>query len=148
VGSAFGLTSPVVVRSPTLYIDIALQAGDALPLPLAEERAVYVVSGAVTLDGQALPEQHMAVLNPGDEPLLAGEADARVVVIGGTPLGPRHLWWNFVASDPARLVAAAAEWAEFANGPGGPGPRFAPVPGETEFIPAPAVGPRVPDTRS
>ena len=54
VGSAFGLDSPVATRSPTLYLDIALSAADALPLPLAAERAVYVVSGTVRLDGAAL----------------------------------------------------------------------------------------------
>jgi hypothetical protein len=24
--------------------------------------------------------------------------DARVVLIGGEPLGPRHIWWNLVSS--------------------------------------------------
>ncbi|MDE1927947.1 MAG: pirin family protein, partial [Burkholderiales bacterium] len=33
VGSAYGAESPVAVRSPTLFIDLALAAGDALPLP-------------------------------------------------------------------------------------------------------------------
>jgi redox-sensitive bicupin YhaK (pirin superfamily) len=45
----------VAVRSPMLYLDIALAAGDALPLPLAAERALYAVQGAVLLDGQGRP---------------------------------------------------------------------------------------------
>ncbi|MDO9071980.1 MAG: pirin family protein [Rubrivivax sp.] len=132
VGSAFGATSPVVVRSPTLYLDIALSAGDALPLPLAEERAVYVVEGAAQLDGSGLPPGHLMVLDAGSEPMLSAEADARVVLIGGAPLGQRHMWWNFVSSRKERIVQAADDWAAG---------RFAAVPGETEFIPLPEKRP-------
>jgi redox-sensitive bicupin YhaK (pirin superfamily) len=141
VGSAFGASSPVAVRSPTLYLDLQLQAGDALPLPLATERAVYAVTEGLTLDGEPLPPFTLAVLAEGDEPLLAAEGPARAVLIGGEPLGRRHLWWNFVASDPALLVEAAEAWAQ---GPGAPGSRFPQVPGETEFIPGPTPGPRKP----
>ncbi|MBX3601699.1 MAG: pirin family protein [Rubrivivax sp.] len=128
VGSAFGATSPVAVRSPTLYLDIALSAGDALPLPPADERALYVVEGSATLDGQPLAPERMVVLQPGEEPLLAAEGEARVVLVGGAPLGHRHLWWNFVSSRKERLVQAADDWAAG---------RFPAVPGETEFIPLP-----------
>ena len=131
VGSAFGLTSPVAVRSPTLYLDMALQAGDALPLPLATERAVYVVDGAVQLDGQTLAPQTMTVLPPGDEPLLSADGPARVVLIGGDPLGHRFLWWNFTSSRKERIEQAADDWRAG---------RFDPVPGETEFIPLPPNG--------
>lgn len=128
LGSAFGVASPVAVRSPMLYLDITLAAGDALPLPLAAERAIYAVQGAVRLDGQEVPPFTLVVLAPGDEPMLSAEADARVVLIGGDPLGHRHLWWNFVASRPERLVQAADDWAA---------QRFAAVPGETELMPLP-----------
>jgi redox-sensitive bicupin YhaK (pirin superfamily) len=132
VGEAWGVVSPVVVRSPTLYLDIALAAADALPLPLAVERAVYVVDGAVRLDGALLEPQTMTVLAAGEEPMLSADGDARVVLIGGEPLGTRHLWWNFVSSRKERLVQAADDWRAG---------RFPAVPGETEFIPLPETGP-------
>ena len=132
VGEAFGAASPVTVRSPTVYLDIALSAGDALPLPPAAERAVYVVQGSVALDGQAVAEHTMHVISPGDEPLLSAAGEARVMLIGGEPLGHRHLWWNFVSSRKPRLVQAANDWAAG---------RFPVVPGETEFIPLPEPGP-------
>ena len=45
----------------------------------------------------------------------------------GVPLeGRRHIWWNFVASVPERIGRAKRDWAEG---------KFAPVHGETEFIP-------------
>jgi redox-sensitive bicupin YhaK (pirin superfamily) len=128
IGSAFGATSPVAVRSPTLYLDIALSVGDALPLPPAEERAVYVVEGDAQLDGEDIPPGKMVVLAPGDEPMLSADADARVVLIGGAPLGPRHIWWNFVSSRKERIVQAADDWVA---------QRMGQVPGETEFIPLP-----------
>lgn len=128
IGSAFGMDSPVATRSPTLYLDISLSAGDAFPLPLAAERAVYGVDAGFELDGTRVPAQAMVVLPEGDEPMISASADARVVLIGGAPLGPRHLWWNFVSSRRERLVQAADDWAA---------QRFAPVPGETEFIPLP-----------
>jgi redox-sensitive bicupin YhaK (pirin superfamily) len=70
----------------------------------------------------------MVVLAPDEEPMLSADGDARVVLIGGAPLGPRHIWWNFVSSRKERIVQAADDWA---------GQRFATVPGETEFIPLP-----------
>ncbi len=139
IGSAFGLTSPVAVRSETLYLDIEMQAGDAFPLPPSPERAVYLVDGEVSLDGTPLAPQTLTVLEPGDEPLLAADGPARVVLIGGAPLGRRFLYWNFVASRQNDLVQAAADWEP---GPGGPEARFPQVPGETEFIPLPANRPR------
>ena len=51
------------------------------------------------------------------------------MILGGAPLdGERHIWWNFVHSDPTRIERAKADWAEG---------RFPKIPGETEFIPLP-----------
>jgi len=128
VGNAFGATSPVAVRSPMLYLDVALAAGDAFPLPLAEERALYVVAGAVELDGEPVMPHTMVLLAAGDEPLLSASSDARAVLIGGAPLGQRHVWWNFASSSKHRIQQAADDWEAG---------RFARVPGETDFIPLP-----------
>ncbi len=132
VGEAFGAVSPVAVRSPTIYLDIALGAGDAFPLPPAPERGVYVVEGDAQLDGEDIPPGRMVVLAEGEEPMLSADADARVVLIGGAPLGHRHIWWNFVSSRKERIVQAADDWAA---------QRLGSVPGETEFIPLPEKRP-------
>jgi hypothetical protein len=57
------------------------------------------------------------------------------VLIGGDPLGHRHLWWNFVSSRRERLLQAGDDWAAG---------RFDTVPGETEFIPLPDKRPLAP----
>jgi redox-sensitive bicupin YhaK (pirin superfamily) len=129
VGSAFGTTSPVSTLSPTLYIDFAFEAGAALRLPAAaEERALYAVDNGFELDGEPVPAFTMAALEPGEQPLLRAPAGARVVMIGGAPLGPRFIRWNFVSSSKERIVQAEDDWEA---------QRFDPVPGETEFIPLP-----------
>ena len=128
IGEAYGLRSPVATRSPTLYLDITLRPGAALPLPPAAERALYAVDAPFTLDGETLPARQMVVLQPGEQPLLGAAADARVVLIGGEPLGHRFMVWNFVSSRKERIVQAQDDWRA---------QRFDPVPGETEFIPRP-----------
>ena len=128
IGGAFGAISPVKVRSPTLYLDLQLGTGDAFPLPPAAQRALYVVDGPVELDGELVPPFTMVVLAPGDEPMVSATGAARAVLIGGEPLGHRHLWWNFVSSRKERIVQAADDWA---------GGRFDAVPGETGIIPLP-----------
>ena len=65
--------------------------------------------------------------------LCAGEAGARLLLLGGETLnGPRHIWWNFVASSRELIEAAKADWAARDHG------RFALPPGDgAEFIPLP-----------
>lgn len=128
LGEAFGAVSPVRTASPTLFVDAQLSDGDAFPAPLADERALYGIDGPFLLDGEPVPAQTLVLLQPGEEPLIAAEADVRVALIGGTPLGERFVWWNFVSSRKARVEQAADDWAAG---------RFAAVPGETEFIPLP-----------
>ena len=128
VGSAFGATSPVAASSPTLLLDIELRAGAALALPPATERAVYGVDAPFRVGDEAVPPRQMVVLDAGEAATLAADAPARVLLIGGDPLGHRFMWWNFVASDRARIEQAKDDWRA---------QRFAPVPGETDFIPLP-----------
>ena len=130
-GSAFGVTSPVETFSSLFYVDAVMPDGSALVLPEEhEERAVYVVEGTVRADDVAVPTRRMAVFQPGGAPKLVAEGNARVVLLGGSPLdGPRHIWWNFVSSSEARIEQAKRDWKEG---------RFAKVADdELEFIPLP-----------
>ena len=54
----------------------------------------------------------MMVFRPGDRiTVRAGEQGARLMVLGGATLnGPRHIWWNFVASSRDRNEAAKEDW--------------------------------------
>jgi len=132
IGAAYGLTSPVRPVSPTLYVNLNFPAasGAAIRVPAAaEERALYGTDEGFELDGVAYPAQTMVVLDTDSEPLLRAPRGARVVMIGGVPLGHRHMVWNFVSSSRERIVQAQDDWQAR---------RFPLVPGdETEFIPLP-----------
>jgi redox-sensitive bicupin YhaK (pirin superfamily) len=137
IGSAWGASSPVPTRSPTLYIDLQLARGaqPMLPSQWAEERALYVVEGSCTVDGQKVAAHTMAVLPAGQDAQLSAEENLRCVLIGGAPLGQRYMWWNFVSSRKERIAQAADAWAVQPN------ETFPQVEGESEFIPVPARRP-------
>jgi redox-sensitive bicupin YhaK (pirin superfamily) len=129
MGSAYGLQSPVLTYSPTLYLAATLERSAKLAvLDEAAERAVYVVAGRVAIGGNVYAEGTLAILRGGASVPLEAETDARVIVIGGAPVGPRHIWWNFVSSSEARIERAKRDWAEM---------RMGRVPGDDELIPLP-----------
>jgi redox-sensitive bicupin YhaK (pirin superfamily) len=131
-GEAWGLRAPVAVSSPLFYADASLAPGAALPLPDGhEERAAYVVQGAVEVAGTRFDAGRMLVFRAGDAiTLRAGSEGARLLLLGGAAMdGPRYLFWNFVSSSRERIEQAKADWKAG---------RFGTVPGdEAEFIPLP-----------
>ena len=111
-GSGFCLESPVPVRSPTLYAELRLAAGASLLIPAEHsERALYLIDGEAELDGEALPRHSMAVIAPGETPVLSACGECHLALIGGAPIGPRRMNWNFVASTPELIDQARQRWA-------------------------------------
>ena len=137
LGDAWGERAPVQTFSEMFYADAVLEAGASIPLPdNHEDRGIYVVEGSITVAGQDYAAGQMMVFRPGDAmSLTAGEAGARLMMLGGATLeGSRHIWWNFVASSKERIDAAKEAWraGDWAHG------RFKLPPGdEDEFIPLP-----------
>lgn len=137
-GEAFGLASPAKTFSPIFYVAVEADAGALIPLPdKYEERALYILSGAVTVDGARHESGRMIVFGRGAEPRLAAAAPTRAMLLGGAPLGPRIIWWNFVATSPERLEQAKRDWVRSAEAGFVDSP-FALPPGEREHIPLPA----------
>jgi redox-sensitive bicupin YhaK (pirin superfamily) len=129
MGSAYGVTSPVMQFSETLYLEADLRAGQSLTLPAASERALYVVSGALQAESTSLPEWSMTVFADQSGIRVTAVTDARIALIGGAPVGERFIEWNFVSSRRARIEQAREDWRAR---------RFPLVPGdEEEFIPLP-----------
>ncbi len=129
MGRAFGHQSPVRQLSPTLYLECRLAAGASLALPRdVDDLAAYVVDGEIAIDGCGFTAGQMAVVCAGAALELEATADSLVMVIGGASLGARHIWWNFVSSSKQRIEQAKQDWRDG---------RFAPVPGDDEFIPLP-----------
>jgi len=133
VGTLRGARSPVPTHSPMFYAELA--AGHSITLsPEHDERAAYVAQGEAEIGGRRFPAGQLLVFESGKDVLVKASPASRVLLLGGEPLGERHMWWNFVSSRKERIAQAAADWKAG---------RFAPVPGETEFIPLPDGAPGV-----
>jgi redox-sensitive bicupin YhaK (pirin superfamily) len=131
MGSLSGIRSPVRTDTDTLYADIRLAPGGRISIPAdAEERAIYVLDGTVTISGDEFPSDRLLVFKPSDEIMVASEPGAHFMLFGGASLGSkRYIWWNFVSSSKERIEQAKHEWKTG---------RFDIVPGdEEEFIPLP-----------
>jgi redox-sensitive bicupin YhaK (pirin superfamily) len=129
IGEAFGVKSNVKTYSPTLYVAAELKAGAKIVAPdNVEERAVYVVAGALTAGEATVAKHSMAVFDETKGIELTATEDTTLAFIGGTGLGKRTVWWNLVATRKDLIEKAKQDWQEG---------RFQKVPGETEFIPLP-----------
>ncbi len=111
-GRLAGIESPVRVDSPQFYLHWQLDRGARTSLPDEyPERAVYVARGAIEIAGQRVEAGSMAVLSPGRAVTIAALDDAVLMALGGEPVGPRYIDWNFVSSSKERIDQARADWA-------------------------------------
>lgn len=110
-GSAYGVASPAKTFSPLFYVHADLEPGASLALPDGHpERAAFIASGEVEVAGQCHHANQMLVFGAGDAPAIKAVQPSRVMLLGGEPLGPRYIWWNFVSSRRDRIEQAAADW--------------------------------------
>jgi redox-sensitive bicupin YhaK (pirin superfamily) len=129
IGTAYGQTSPVRTESETLYVELMLANGANIELPRAEELAVFVIGGEVSVDGEAVAPGTLAVLKCDTRASLSAATNAHVMICGGATLGgERTVWWNFVSSSRERLEQAKRDWRDGL---------FPDIPGEEDFIPLP-----------
>jgi redox-sensitive bicupin YhaK (pirin superfamily) len=135
-GHGFGARAPVPVLSETLYCALDMQAGAKIEVPAEHaERAVLVAKGAIEIDRQPAQVGALAVL-AGDTAQLVAREPTYLMLLGGSPLGERFLWWNFVASSRERIEAAKAGWNQYATPDGSR--QFPRVPADADFIPLPS----------
>jgi redox-sensitive bicupin YhaK (pirin superfamily) len=133
MGSLWGQRAATTCYAETIYAEILLAAGGAIPIQAeADERAVMLVGGEASLDGEPLKLYDLVVLRPGDAMTLRSDRSGRAMLLGGEAFtSRRYVWWNFVSSNRERIEQAKADWREG---------RFGKVPGdEDEFIPLPEV---------
>jgi len=133
MGEAFGMKSPVHMDWETLYADVRMITGGQLSVSKkTEERALFIVSGAIEIEGQAYEPLQMISLKPGVDVIVKATSDTHMMVLGGAAMdGPRYIWWNFSSSSLERLRVAAKDWQDG---------KFEKVPGdEDEFIPLPDI---------
>ncbi|HEY0958093.1 MAG TPA: pirin family protein [Novosphingobium sp.] len=137
MGTLWGRTAPTTQYASTIYAEIVLAPGGAIPIDAeADERAVMLVGGEASIDGVTLTLYELVVLAPGAAMKLSSASGGRVMLLGGEAFATRrHVWWNFVSSSTERLEQAALDWRAG---------KFPKVPGdEEEFIPLPEGKPKI-----
>ena len=118
-GTSHGVTG-AVTRDGTqpLYLDLHLPAGTRFeqPLPAAHNAFVYVYRGEISISGQAVPTQRMAILGNGaqtDGVLLEAGSDARVLLIAGKPLNePIAQYGPFVMNTQQEIHQAIQDFRD------------------------------------
>ena len=136
MGELWGKRAATTTHADTIYAEIVLAPGGAVPIEVsADERALMLVGGQASIDGQALGLYELTVLEPGRNMTLGSQQGGRIMLMGGEAFATeRHVWWNFVSSSKDRIRQASEDWKEG---------RFPPVPGDSEeFIPLPEGRPK------
>ncbi|GIT79767.1 hypothetical protein LLS1_14360 [Leifsonia sp. LS1] len=116
VGSLAGSGTAATVFSPLVGAEITAPAGAVVRLPLrpAFEHGVLVDAGSVSVAGTTVPVAQLAYLAPGRdavEVVVGADGPARLVLLGGEPLGEQIvMWWNFIGRSHDEIVAARAQW--------------------------------------
>jgi redox-sensitive bicupin YhaK (pirin superfamily) len=146
LGTLLGSTSPATTHSPLVGAEVTIEQGRIVHLPVDAtfEHGVLVDAGAVTVDGTGVTKGSLGHVATGRDviELRAGDAgSARVLVVGGMPLGERILmWWNFVARTHDEIVKYRADWqAEIGTALRGQGRFGLPAGVASAPLPAPAL---------
>ena len=129
-GEAFGAKAAVRTHSPLFYVHWNLDAGAQGQLEARyPERAAYIVSGSVDVEGATYQGGKLLVFAPGAPVLVTAVTPAVVMLLGGESIGARYIEWNFVSSSRERIEQAKADWRT--------GRMKLPVHDDAEFIPLP-----------
>lgn len=148
IGSLGGSTSPARVFSELLGAEVRLPAGASLTVPVDErfEHGILLDTGELSVNGVDVPLSHLAYL-PVGEPITitAGSTDARLLLLGGVPLGEQIvMWWNFIGRTHEEIVGFRDDWQRDVIAGGSADGRFGLVRG---YDGAPLPAPELPGIR-
>ncbi|WP_017933033.1 pirin family protein [Nocardioides sp. Iso805N] len=123
LGSALGSTSPVATFTPLLGVELLLEAGTTLQIPVevAFEHGILLDTGAVVVDGVPVGKDALAYLPVGaaERTIVASEW-SRLLLLGGPPFGESIvMWWNFVGRTHEEIVGYRDAWQAQITGPTG-----------------------------
>ncbi|MBC6450019.1 pirin family protein [Actinokineospora xionganensis] len=121
LGTLLGHTSPVATHTPLLGAEITLRPGQVLRLDVEAgfEHGVLVDTGEVHAAGVTASAGKLVYQPTGSTSLTleAGDEPARVLVLGGEPLGERIvMWWNFIARSHDEIVTFREQWQRARSG--------------------------------
>jgi len=114
LGSLLGSTSPVATFTRLLGVEILLDAGATLTLPVDPtfEHGVLVDTGTVSVAGVPIAKDALGYLPTGaSEHTLVATEQSRLLLLGGPPFGEQILmWWNFVGRTHDEIVGYRDAW--------------------------------------
>ena len=122
IGEYADATGAAQTDTLLIGIDLDLRSGTSQWQLLPNfEYAVYVISGALAIHDAGRPGSLVARegqlvdlrVHGSEMTLEVGDA-ARVLILGGEPLGePLYMWWNFVGRSREEIAQAAQDWAAY-----------------------------------
>jgi redox-sensitive bicupin YhaK (pirin superfamily) len=140
-GEAFDLKSSVPTHSRLFYAHADLDDGATIDVPTGyTERAMFVAAGSASIDTVTFEAGQLVIFLPGTRPSIRAHGETTLMLLGGEPLGERHIYWNFVSSRPERIEKAKADWHDHLIP--------LPVDDDREFIPLPDTPPPPPEPMS
>ena len=136
IGELAGAASPARMFTRMLGAQVDLPAGSSVTFEVDElfEHGVLVDAGDVTVEGTSTAPAHLAYVPPGRGTLtLTAATDARLLLLGGEPLGEQIvMWWNFIGRTHEEIVEYRDAWQ---NSTG----RFGTVDYDGAALPAPEL---------
>ncbi len=152
VGELLGSVSPVDTRTADLLgAELVLAPGASVRLGVRAdfEHAVLAEDADVVVGSTTVGHRSLAYLPPGADSLAvtAGATGARMILLGGVPLGEQIvMWWNFVGRDHDEIAEFRRRYqAELGFEPADPRDAGAPdlfgpfPPGQPPALPAPPM---------
>lgn len=114
-GSLLSGNAPVHSLSPAYIYELFLPAGEQIWLPLADgyTAALYVVSGAVAVEGKPVGPAAIAGFGTAGDGLQIGStADSHAIVFGGQPLNePIVAYASYVMNSEEQIRRVMADYA-------------------------------------
>lgn len=130
-GEAFGKKSPVPVYSPLYFLELKSMRNQSVTLgaDLFGESGLYILEGSIESDGATFGPKQLLVAKDSKLCEFTMSEGTTVYIFGGEPFAePRHIYWNFVSSDPALIEEAKERWVA---------QTFPKIDGEHGYVPLP-----------
>ena len=125
IGSLGSVVSPASVYTPLVGAELQVSGSVDLPLNASFEHGILLLSGSLSVNGQALAVDELAYLPVGEAASIEGDGVA--LLLGGEPF-KEHIvmWWNFIGRSHKEIVAwreswnaRASQWPNFEDRVGG-----------------------------
>ncbi|MCR5979490.1 pirin family protein [Gordonia jinghuaiqii] len=144
LGELFGSRSPVDTFTPLLGAQLDFAAGASIDIDVEPtyEHGILVDAGTIAVAGTGaapLARTELGYLGLGAQRLTLtniDDAPARVILLGGTPLGEDIvMWWNFIGRTHDEIVAFRDQWMAHSDRFG----QVAGYDGDIQHLPAPEL---------